>query len=118
MTIRAGRRVYKAQWYDDCCYPGYTKIKCLIQKNIAENEHGSISPYETKNKDGIIIENLWQFAKACKQVPKVKETISRYDKTIAREHPKELHIDDNGKLTPTYYTWKKVGEIYSAYLNK
>jgi hypothetical protein len=109
MSIRAGRRAYKAQGYDDCHYPGYTKIKCLIMKDISKDEYGSISPYETKDKDGIIIENLWQFAKVYKEVPKTKESFSRFDKTVVWQHPKETHVDGNDKITPAYYAWRKKG---------
>ena len=107
--LRAGRRIYKANGYDDCEYTGFTKIKVLITEDIKKNEYGTISPYETKNKDGIIIENLWQFSKVYKEVPHVKETFSRFDKRIVWEHPAEKHVDDTGKLTPEYYAWRKKG---------
>lgn len=109
MTIRAGRRAYNANGYSDCNYHGYTKIKCLLAKDIAKNEYGSISPYETKNKDGIIIENLWQFAKVYKEIPQTRETFSRFDKRVVWDHPNEIHVDNNGKITPAYYAWRKKG---------
>lgn len=109
--IRAGRRAYGkvGGGYEDCNYPGYKKIKCLIKDDITNNEYGSISPYVTKNKDGIVIENLWQFAKVYKQVPKTHETLSRFDKTVVWDHHAEIHVNDDGSLKPEYYAWREKG---------
>lgn len=46
--------------------PGFTSIVVMT----ASSKFGMLSPFQLKTKDGIIIENKWQFMKVYKKVQK------------------------------------------------
>jgi len=107
MSIRIGRILYKAgkkiiPKYRDY---GYTVIEVMTPST----KYGALSPYVLKDTDGHIIENVWQFSKVYQSVCKSIQHYSRYDNTIIWNWPSQVHIDQNGKLTDDYYSWRKAG---------
>lgn len=107
--IRIGSRIYNKNGtyidppliIDDIKYiPVIVMTKC--------SKYASLSPYELKDENGIIMENKWQFSKIYNYVPKTTEYYSRYDKKIIWDHPHEKHIIDN-KITKEYIQWRNKG---------
>lgn len=45
-------------------------------------KYGSLSPYELKDENNNIMENIWQGEKVYKKTPSINLTYSRYDSTI------------------------------------
>lgn len=103
--IRVGRRIYKNGKYVDPVFEDYTNIVVMT----ASTKYGELSPYSLKNEDGVILENLWQFSKVYKNVPKSIQKYSRYDNTIIWSHDAEIHVDEKGDLTDQYWTWRDKG---------
>lgn len=68
-----------------------------------------LSPFFLTNKDGIIMENKWQFSKVYKEVPRSKQYKSRWDKSVVWEWGSETHVDNYGNLTDEYYEWRNAG---------
>lgn len=105
MQIRIGRRKYIGKNFKD---PEYTGFKPIIVMTPSTS-YGDLGPYTLKNENGYIIENIWQFSKIYKSVPKVQIPYSRYNKEIIWEHPEQIHITDDGKITDEYWEWRKKG---------
>lgn len=112
--IRVGRRVYNRDGsFKDPSYPGFENIFCLTKSS----EYGHLGPYILKDDNGRIMENIWQFSKIYENVPKSKQTYSRYDPTIIWDHPEEIHaiVDQNGVLpNKKYLKWRQKG-MYCKY---
>ena len=97
--IRVGKYDWKKK--NEPSTPGYS--------NILIHTTGELSPYVMKDKNGIIMENWWQFSKVFPKVNEQKQPISRYHPKIIRwKHPKEIHYD-NTILTPEYWKWRDKG---------
>lgn len=108
--IIIGKRSYKGKRYiDSPTPPGFTKIVVMIRENIAQNEYGSLGPYVLKDEHGYLLENRWQFSKVYKKVPKITQTYSTNNPMIVWQHPEEVHVDNNGNLTPEYFAWRSKG---------
>ena len=106
VKIRVGTRIYRRDGgYTDPTYPEFRQIFVLTKST----EYGSIGPYELKDENDAIMENVWQFQKVYKTVPKIDCQYSRYDRRIIWSHPAETHVDSNGALTPEYWNWRKKG---------
>ncbi len=104
--IRVGRRIYnKTGGFQEPSCPEFKPIRVLTKST----EYGSIGPYELKDDLGRIMENIWQFAKVYQKVPASKRSYSQYSNKIIWNHPAEVHIDENGILTPEYWNWRKKG---------
>src|SRR5277367_356240 len=58
--------------------PGFTSIVVMT----TSSKFGMLSPFQLKTKDGIIIENKWQFMKVYEKVPETTQYYSRFNKTI------------------------------------
>ena len=56
------------------------------------SKYGDIGPYCLKNKQGHIMENIWQFSKVYKDVPETKQVYSRWDNRTIWEWPAEQHV--------------------------
>ena len=71
----------------------------------------ALSPYKLKDEQGRLIENVWQFAKVYQKVDAQKTPMSWRFKlnTIIWEHPAEVHVDEEGNLTPEYWAWRDKG---------
>jgi hypothetical protein len=104
--IRVGRRVYHPDGtFTDPQFDGFKKILVLT----ASSPYGSIGPYDLKDEDGRIMENIWQFSKVYSKVAKSKQVFSHYDKKVIWEHPAETHVDSQGNLTDAYWQWREKG---------
>lgn len=103
--IRVGRRVYnKDGSFTDPSYPGFTNIFCLTKSS----EYGSVGPYELKDENGWIMENIYQAHKIYKKVPKSVQRYSRYDQTIIWDHGAEQHMDEKSNaILPAYWIWRE-----------
>jgi ribonuclease HI len=110
MSIRVGKYNYK------------TKVQSSTPEyqNVLIHTTGDLSPYTMKDKDGVIMENYWQFSKVWEKVESIKQPLSQYDqKRIRWEHPSETHLDDK-ELTKQYWKWRKKGfssDIWVRYPN-
>jgi len=102
--IRVGRRQYINGKPVDPNFPGFTPILCLTPST----KYGKLGPY-CLEKDGQILENIWQFSKVYKFVPAVCERYSRYDQTIIWKNPAQNHLDENDNLTQNYLEWREKG---------
>lgn len=104
--IKVGRITYKG---GKPIYPsseGYTNIVVLSKSS----EYGNLSPYLLLDENGNILENTWQFRKFYPWVPEVKQTYSRWDKTVIWKYPQETHIDHNTKEpNDKYWKWRQKG---------
>jgi len=99
MSVRVGKYNYKTK--QEPKTPGYT--------NVLIHTTGDLSPYTMKDKDGVIMENYWQFNKIWETVDAIKQPLSQYmPDRIRWEHPKETHMK-NGKPTREYWKWRKKG---------
>lgn len=105
--LRVGRCIYGAPNIPrkDPSYDGFTPIIVLMS---GHSPYGELGPYDLKDEDGRIHENIWQFSKVYEKVPKTKQKFSRTTKTIVWDHPAETHIK-NGELTDEYYAWREKG---------
>ena len=93
------------------------------------SKYGDISPYSLKDPKGRIIENVYQFSKLYKEVPKSKQTYSQWDRKVIWEHPAEVHLrpkvesysrpvesdqrpnveNDTFEITDEYWAWREKG---------
>ena len=92
----------------DPSYPGFTPIVVLTKSS----QYGSLSPFELKNEQGMIMENAWQFMKAYTTVPKSTQYYSRWDRRVIWDHPAETHAiikDGLVNVTPEYQRWREKG---------
>lgn len=103
--IRVGR-IKSAS--DKLIYPDFIPIVVMM----SSSPYYSLSPYSLKIKNKIL-ENIWQFSKVYKNIPKITQTYSRWDNTIIWEYPAETHCitdsEGNLKLMDEYYIWRKKG---------
>jgi hypothetical protein len=99
-----GRYDYKSKTYSHT--QGYTPI--IIHPGY---EYESLSPYDLKNSQGNILENLWQFSKIYEKVYEIKTLsyIKGYrGKVLIWDHPPENHLID-GYPTDEYWNWREKG---------
>ena len=102
--IRVGRCKYDEN--NKMTYPSFDNFTPIIIMMRSHSKYYELSPYELKNSEGHIMENIWQSAKVYASVPASKQYYSRYDKTVIWNHPKEIHVDENDNLTPEYWNWR------------
>lgn len=105
--IRVGRSRYSNGISLFPRYPGYTPIVVLTK---ASSDYGELGPYDLKNEQGQILENVWQFSKVYPKVPQVSIPYSSANKKIVWRWPAETHVDPSGNLTPEYWRWRLYGK--------
>ena len=107
--IRVGRCTYSGGSRSDPEYEGFKNILVLT----ASSPYASLSPYCLKDSQGMLMENLWQFAKVYETVPQTTCYYSRYDKRVIWKWPSETHAilkpDGSYDLTPEYVRWRHAG---------
>lgn len=81
-------------------------LLCLTKSTA----YGDLSPYVLEDEEGRLLENVYQFSKVYEVVPKTRQRASRYDSSIIWDHPYERHVDDFGKLLPSYWSWREKGQ--------
>src|SRR5690349_14496747 len=109
--IRVGRCTYdRFGKRTDPVYPEFTSI-VVLTKSLSH--WGNLGPYVLKDDQGRIMENIWQYQKIYKQVPKSIQKFSRYDPTVIWNHPAEIHaiesVDGSWELTDDYWSWREKG---------
>lgn len=114
MSIRVGRCIYNGGARIDPSYPDYTSIVVLSKW---ASEWGIIGPYELRDEQGRIFENIWQFSKCYTKTRAVQETypVGRHG-SVVWEYPVKDHIvkkESDGVpiyyLTSDYVDWRKRG---------
>ena len=108
--IRVGRCIYTSDGIINPKYDNFTPIVVMSMNN----KWGTLSPYHLTDDKGRIFEDLWQFSKIYKEVPKVIQRKSKYDSTIIWDHPAEVHLTDAGQITEEYVKWRYKG-MYCKY---
>lgn len=83
--------------------PGYTNIHI---HSTSKDPAAVLSPFNLRNDKGQLIENVWQFSKV---YPRVYATKQTRNNVVIWEHGDEVHVDDEGKLTPAYWAWREKG---------
>lgn len=105
--IRVGRCIYDSNGKPS--YPSYEDFTSVVVLMKSHSQYGDLGPYLLKDEKGRIMENVWQFSKIYKKVPKSVQYYSRFDKTVIWSHDAETHIDDNGNITLEYWKWREKG---------
>lgn len=112
--IRVGRCKYNKN--GQVSYPSYEGFTNVVVMMRSHSTYHSLSPYELKNDQGHIMENIWQFSKVYAKVPKTKQTYSRWNPTVIWDHPAETHFipkeggsAGEGQILPAYRAWRKKG---------
>jgi len=103
--IRVGKIRYKRGKKILPHYDGFYDVVVLTKCT----KYGSLGPYVLKDENGSFMENIWQFSKVYEHVPATIQRYSRWNKTITWDWPEEKHVDKNGKLTDSYWNWRKTG---------
>jgi len=103
--IRVGRRIYKGRNYIDTEVPGYEPINVLAKGS----EYWELSPYFLKSKDGVIMENEYQFSKVYRVSPANDDINNSYTGKVTYSQKEEIHVDEKGFLTPEYFAWRERG---------
>jgi hypothetical protein len=85
-------------------YEGYTPIIVMTK---SYKEWWPLSPY-CLQKEGCIMENIWQFSKVYEKVPASTQVYSRWDNTVIWNWPEETHVKD-GIILPAYWKWRNEG---------
>lgn len=103
--IRIGRITYKKGFKVNIkTYPSFNGFTNIIVMT-ASSPYASLSPYCLKNDKCEIMENIWQFSKVYKNVPRTVSRYSNWDQRITWNHPEEIHVDSNGVPNEN---WKSV----------
>jgi hypothetical protein len=87
-------------------FPEYKDFK-RIEVMTYSTEYGDIGSYCLKDKEGRIMENIWQCAKVCPKVPHSLQRYSRYNKRVIWDHQAEVHIGDDGEPNELYWKWRE-----------
>jgi hypothetical protein len=105
--IRVGRIVTKERQKIHPSYEGFTPIRVLT----ASTDFGHLGPYVLRDDKGRIMENIWQFSKVYKDVPRSIQTYSQWDRRTIWDHPAEVHVDPvTDQPNEKYWAWRKKGE--------
>jgi hypothetical protein len=105
--IRVGRSLYQGGRVILPQYEGYTQIVVLTKDS---SPYGELGPYDLTNENGQILENVWQFSKLYRTVPKVDIPYSSKYKRVVWSWPAETHLDNNQEPTESYWRWRIQGK--------
>lgn len=100
--IRVGRSRYEDGKVIHPSYPGFTSIPVITKSH----EWPELSPFYLKDEQGQIMENVWQFGKVYRDVPKMFHKVGR---RVLWSWPAEKHLDGRGDITPFYIAWRIAG---------
>ena len=104
--IRVGKIIYKG---GNAClpsFPDFTPVVVLAKSS----KYSNLSPCTLKDESGYILENIWQFSKVYRSVPKTKQAYSHFHPNwIIWEHPEETLTDQFGEPLPSYWKWRERG---------
>lgn len=105
--LRVGRCLYPKD--SGIIYPSYENFTPIVVMMRSHSKYYPLSPYLLKDNQNRIMENIWQFSKCYKSVPKTVQRRSRYDNTVIWSHDTEVHLDDNDNITEEYKQWRVKG---------
>lgn len=105
--LRVGRCTYTPQ--KKIIYPSYENFTPIIIMMRSHSPFYPLSPYFLKDEKGRIMENVWQFSKCYKTIPKSVQMRSGYDRTVIWSYPADIHLDDNDNILPAYMAWREKG---------
>jgi hypothetical protein len=100
--VRVGRIVNKKN-------PSYKGFENIVVMMKSHSVWYPLSPYFLKDDNGCIMENIWQFCKIYKTVPKSLQKYSAYNNTVIWDWPEEEHINKDGNILPAYWIWREAG---------
>lgn len=100
--IRVGRRIGNTNPE----YDGFEQI-IVVMKSHCQKWY-PLSPYDLRDENGHIMENIWQFSKCYATVPKSIQYYSQWNKKVIWDWPAQIHIDNN-ELTSEYFQWRNAG---------
>lgn len=103
-NLRVGRAPYFRGKYTFPEYSGFKPI-IILTKGMG---YDTLSPYYVKTKSCAIMENAWQFRKIYRVSPKHDE-VNRHTGKVTWSQQNEVHVDENGSLTPQYFKWRERG---------
>jgi len=104
MCIRVGRIKYVNGEQVYPSFKGFSPIVVMTKSS----EYGAIGPYELKDENGYIFEDLWQFSKVYEKVPETHEVYTQRYRVPAWDHPAEIHMKD-GFFTQEFWSWRQKG---------
>lgn len=106
--IRVGRSIYHMGKRIDPSIEHFEQIIVLLKSTSI---YWPLSPYYLKDEYGRIHENIWQFSKFYKSIPKSVQKKSRWDNTVIWDHPAEIHLDSTtNKPNLRYIQWREKGQ--------
>lgn len=87
-------------------YPGFKSILVLTKSS----PYGELGPYVLTDEEGQIMENIWQFSKVYKKVPKSKQLYAPpYHNEVTWEWDEEIHTNEQNYVNDKYWKWRKAG---------
>jgi hypothetical protein len=89
---------------DNIILDNYKTIKIMTKSSA----YGELGPYVLKDKNGRVLENIWQFSKVYEKINNHRCTYSQWDSTIIWEQEEDTHLN-NGILTDSYFNWRNKG---------
>jgi hypothetical protein len=99
IKFKNGNRVYPT------VPDGYKVIEVMTKCS----KYSDLSPYCLENEKGELMENIWQFSKIYKEIPKQSIKYSNWDNRIIWKHVGESHINENDDITEKYWEWREKG---------
>lgn len=87
-------------------YPEVNGCIPIIVMHYDNSKWYALSPYVLKDANGRFMENLWQFTKCYKTIPKTKV---KHSKVLQWDHDEETHMDENDNVNDAYLAWREKG---------
>jgi hypothetical protein len=108
-SVRVGRCIFrKSGGYDFPEFPDHDLVVVLTKTS----KFGMLGPYCLRDKQGRIMENIWQFSKVYHNVPKVKVPFTVRNPKIVWKYDAETHTDaatPESKPNDKYWKWRDAG---------
>ena len=89
-------------------YPSYDNFTPILVMTRNHSNYFPLGPYDLKDDRGRIMENIWQFSKCYRTVPKITQKFWN--------HSTETHLDENDELTEEYLQWREKGMNHYHYV--
>ena len=89
-----------------CLIPKLQGYNTIIIMDKSKSKWWPLSSSYLKDANGFIIENKQQFQKVYPSIPEMR--YYKHNKLVWN-HPDEIHLDENNKLTSEYFNWRVKG---------
>lgn len=90
--------------------PAIPDFRTVLVHSSATTLGGALSPFNLRDNNGFLLENVWQFSKVYERVAAQRTAKGRFQPgTIVWEHPAEVHLDSRGEPTDAYWAWRRKG---------